>query len=222
MIENQRGKNKMKNQKVIAVALGLTLSFGALASVGTLSSYADGAAQKQVGAVVCEKEQDNFCDDPLFIAEEYSLDLLLKELEQNKVLNKVELEQYKKAELEIHKLYENIDFDKISDKEFDKLFEQENKIYEQNKAIYDKVDMYFTSLDDMLLPNDDYFAFDDLTEEEIAKIEKVDVEVDKLYDKITDETTDAELEKIFDEIDKLYGGIAYIFDKIDNQDIMLY
>ncbi len=214
----------MKNQKVIAAALGLTLSLGALATGGVLSAYADDTAKKQARTAICQEvEADNYNNDPLFICEENSLEQLLKELEENNVLSKVELEQYKKAEMEIDKLYENVDFEKMTDKEFDKLYQEEDKIYDKNKVIYDKVDMYFTSLDDMLMLNlyDDYLKSGKLTEKEVDKLIQADFEADKLLSTITEDSTEEEINKIYDQVDKLYEGLDFVFDEIYD-DMMLY
>ncbi len=145
--------------------------------------------------------------DPIY--EKIDSALFYSELEENGVLSKSEIEQYKKAEAALAKLY--ADENEANFQQNDKEIE---KIYAANKSIYDKVDMYFTQQDKMQMKN--YYQELEksgvLSKNEIEQYKKAEAEIEKLYQEY-DEQNWEEIDK---KVEKIYQDNKAIYDKVDS------
>ncbi len=135
------------------------------------------------------------------------------ELQDKDILTEDEIKMLQLLNDQIDALYKNVS-DDMSDAEYERLMEEEEKIYNANKELFDKVDDYYASLDEQAMDGmyDEFVQSGELTPEELEQIKAVDAQVDKLLNTLDDNSSDEQIDAVFEQIESLYDDVDFFKD----------
>ncbi len=146
------------------------------------------------------KEANEEGDEP---SPETIMEDFYNELLEKKVLSIDELALLKEADAKIYALYD-ADLEKFDE---DKLEEKENAIYDEYKAVYNKLDTYYEQVEEYMYSK--MLKSGEFTKEQVEKLKLVDEKAEKLFNTLSESSSDKEAEKVLNEIDKLYEKLGF-------------
>ncbi len=194
-------KNKTLSKKAVKVALVLVLGVGLIIPLTATRSSADENDKTEVEkAGTLNKDEMSGCVGYI------SREIYYKNLVEKNIITQEEADKLIDSEEKIEKLYEGMEFDKLTEAEFDELMKKEDEIFASVYDIHQKI--YFETT---------YGGFEEegiLSKEELETLRTSEKKISDLYRDISS-LSDKEWEELMKKEEEIHNENKEIYDKVN-------